>query len=131
MQAQREKILRRLIPVIPLLLCACLVTLSGCDDDDDDFDHNPPAGMGTMIVDNRTSDHISVFIDGAAMERTSEDSWRPYDLNPGVYRVVLDQQGGDRTFRDDVDILEGRQTILEVEFDLDDTDRFDVYIYFD
>ena len=84
-----------------------------------------------MIVDNDTTDDISVFVDGAALPETPEGKYRAYDLDPGVRRVVLDQQGGDHNYRGDIDILEGRLTILEVEFDLDDADDYDVFIRFD
>ncbi|MBN2561690.1 MAG: hypothetical protein JXQ75_12250 [Phycisphaerae bacterium] len=107
-------------------------TFTGCEDDDDSYyDHDPPDGQGTLMVVNNTRDHISVFINGAAQERTSERSWRPYDLDPGVYRVVLEQQGGERNFSDDVDILENRLTILDVDIDPDDLYRYDVLLRYD
>ena len=110
--------------------CVLMLAVTGCDDDDD-FDHSPPAGQGTMIVDNHTDDDISVFINGLAVQETKDDKWRAYDLDPGVYRIVLDQQGGDHSFHGDVDILEGRQTVLEVHFDLNDFNRYDVFIRFE
>ena len=48
-----------------------------------------------------------------------------------MYRVVLEQQGGDRQFRDDVDILINRLTILDVLTDPTDTEKYDVQIRFD
>lgn len=44
-----------------------------------------------------------------------------YDLEPGLYRVILEERGGRGTFRDDIDILLGRNTVIEVF----DTDGFD------
>jgi len=118
---------------LPIVLAALVCTpfLSACDDDDDDFDHPPPPGQGSMIIDNHTDDDISVFINGLEVEETKDDKWRAYDLEPGVYRVVLEQQGGDHSFRGDIDILEGRQTILEVRFGGPEFTRYDVFVRFD
>ena len=35
-------------------------------------------------------------------------------LAPGLHRIVLEQSGGDRSFHDDLDILEGQRTIMNV-----------------
>lgn len=103
----------------------------GCEYDDDDFDHDPPAGLGTLYVDNNTGDDLDVFVDGAEMQGVGDYDERFYDLAPGVRRVVLDEDDGDRSFADDVDVLEGRRTIIDVSRDSDDFDRYDVVIYFD
>ena len=110
-----------------LMASFCLI-FTGCEDDED-IDHDPPAGMGSIVVDNRTYNDINVFIDGIQTNRTSDKDWRAYDLAPGVYRVVLDEDDGDRNFRGDVDVLENQLTIMDVEADIQG-DVFDVYIYF-
>lgn len=104
---------------------------TGCEHEESYYDHDPPDGHGSLVVVNNTRDHISVYINGRAAERTDERSWRPYDLDPGVYRVVLEQQGGDRHFSDDVDILENRLTILDVDIDTDNRYRYDVLLRYD
>lgn len=111
---------------------AALPMLSGCEyDDDDDNDHEPPAGQGSLIIYNNTVDDIAVYIDDVRVEDVGDDDDRAYDLAPGVHRVVLDQRGGDRTYRDDVDILEGRRTIMDVAFDSLDSFDYDVVVFFD
>ena len=127
--------LRRPFGPGPALLLIALsaslsLTLLGCDSDDD-FDHDPPAGKGTLYVVNRTPNDCDVFIDGQQQRGVdgNDDEW--YDLNPGLPRVVVDQDDSDRVFRGDVDILEGQRTILELSVDPNDLNRFDAYIYFD
>ena len=111
---------------------AALPVLSGCEyDDEDDNDHEPPAGQGSLIIYNNTVDDIAVYIDDVRVEDVGDDDDRAYDLAPGVHRVVLDQRGGDRTYRDDVDILEGRRTIMDVAFDSLDSFDYDVVVFFD
>ena len=128
---RNNRISTKLLRLLPALMLVSLMALTGCDDDDDDYDHNPPAGQGSMIVDNNTGDNISVYINGRRVNDAKEDEARAYDLEPGVYRVVLEQQGGDRQFRDDVDILIGRLTILDVFTDSMDIEKYDVRILFD
>lgn len=120
--------------IIRLLSCSFAITsllATGCDWEDDDYtDHEPPAGKGSIVVDNNTADDIKVYIEGVRVADVNDFDDRAYDLNPGVYRVVLDQDGGDRTFRDDVDVIEGRLTILDVSIDLFDPDDYDVEVFF-
>lgn len=111
-----------------LLLCA-----AGCDlDDDNDRDHTPPAGQGALLVDNNTGDDIKVYADGVLLGKVGDYSDRAFDLAPGVYRVVLDEDDGSRDFRDDVDVLADRLTVLDVTVDYDAFDSdYDVEIFFD
>jgi hypothetical protein len=113
-----------------LLMILVVGSASDCFDDDDEdlFDRRPPAGQGSMIIDNNTTSDIHVFINGESLPDTRDGKARAYDLNPGVYRVVLDQQGGDQTYRDDIDIIEGRNTILDVAFG--PGSEYDVIIFF-
>lgn len=103
------------------LIVACFILLfaAGCEDDEE-YDHNPPVGLGTLVVDNTTYDDIYVYIDGAEVLRTPYRSWRAYDLRPGLHRVVLDQRDGDAYYADDVDILERRVMVWDVILDFDD-----------
>ena len=105
--------------------------LMGCESNSDDFDHDPPAGMGTLYVVNNTPNDCDVFIDGARVGGVSDDDREWYDLEPGVRRGVVDQDDSYRVFRGDVDVLEGQRTILELNTDPTDLNRFDWVIYFD
>lgn len=123
--------LRRFATAVACLVAAAALTLAaGCEDEDDN-DHEPPPGQGSIIIYNNTPDDIAVYIDDVRVEDVGDDDDRAYDLQPGVHRVVLDQRGGDRTFRDDVDVLEGRRTIMDVTFDAFDSFDYDVAIFFD
>jgi len=117
---------RMILPLVAL-------GVAGCDyDNDNDDDYEPPAGRCALLVDNNTSDEIRVYVDGEQRGRVDDYSDRPFDLEPGVHRVVLDQVNGDRNFRDDVDIIEGRLTVLDVQTDCDfGDDDYDVEIFFD
>lgn len=95
------------------LLASALAGVSGCDWDDD-RDHVPPEGFGALYVENNTSRDLRVYIEGTEAGDVDSYSDRPFDLRPGVYRVVLDQRNSDRNWRDTVDIIEGRLTVLDV-----------------
>ena len=114
---------------LAFLLALALGLVTGCEDDDD-FDHHPPAGQGAMIVNNDTFHDVSVFIDSRRVEEVRDDRKRAYNLDPGVYRVVLEEQGGGRSFRGDIDILEGRNTVLDVLPGGSST-RYAVEVFFD
>lgn len=113
-----------------LLAAGLVLGVAGCDwDDDDDRDHVPPEGFGALLVDNNTSRDIRVYVDGVEKGNVGDFSDRPFDLTGGVYRVVLDQRDSDASWRDTVDIIEGRLTVLDV------ADGFgtelDVVVFFD
>ncbi|MCE9614374.1 MAG: hypothetical protein K8T26_08860 [Lentisphaerae bacterium] len=94
-------------------LLAGLLLASGCDTTED-FDHTAPPGQGALIVDNNGEMNVSVYVDGVLIGEVNDGHWEAFDLTPGVPRVVLDETNGDRTFAADVDILEGRNSILDV-----------------
>jgi hypothetical protein len=103
--------------------------LAGCDDSE--FSHDPPTGQGTLVVDNWTGDRLQVYLDGRLDESVTANKHRYYDLRPGLYRVALEGDDTDRFWVDDVDVLEGRLTVMEVEDDLNDYDEFNVRVYLD
>jgi len=107
--------------ILMLGLCAC---------DSGDWSHTPPAGMGSIIVDNRTADGVHVYLEGAYAKPVSDFDNETFDLAPGIHRVVLDESHGSRNWRGDVDVLEGKLTVLEVSGDYAGSD-YDVRIYFD
>lgn len=115
------------------LLAAMLLggfLLAGCLDDDR-IDHKPPRDQGSIVVDNRTSNDMDVFINGEQIGRVRSRRWRAYDYEPGVYRVVLDERHGDRNYRGDVDVLVRRLSVLEITSDPARRDRYSVFEYFD
>ena len=89
------------------------ILLTGCEDDDD-FDHDPPDGQGAIIIDNDGFRDLLVYIDGIYLGKVRDGHRVAFDRMPGVYRIVLDESGSDRDYRDDVDVLDGRLTVLEV-----------------
>jgi len=122
------KIIQRFIPAFSTLTCVCAFWLSGCDGDR--FDHTPPAGQGTMIVDNLTSDTLLVYVNGRSVFNVDNNDHELVDMAPGLYRVVIDEKHGFHSYYGDLDILEGQLTVLEVK-GYDSDDDYDVRVYFD
>lgn len=89
-----------------LLVCGC--------DENDYYDHVPPSGMGSLVLDNNSGDDISVFLDGVETLNLDGSDEEIQDLQPGVYRIVLSADHTERSYSADVDILEGRLTILDI-----------------
>ena len=118
--------MNRFKPVIfyPILL----LLLLGCESNW--FDHDPPVGMGSLIVNNNTYDDIHVYFNGSYTNDVSDYDYEIFDMKPGLYRVLLDQKEGIRSFYDELDVLEGKLTILDVTVGYDRRE-YDVYVYFD
>lgn len=104
-----------------------LFILTGCDDDDIDREVQP--GQGVIFINNNTASDLIVFINGERFQTVQDFSDRSYDLDPGVYRVVLDDADSDRSYRDDVDVIEGRITVLDVATE-SFGDDLDVEVFF-
>ena len=105
---------------------AGLFVLTWCDDD---ISRNLQPGQGAIFIRNNTSSDLIGFIDGVRFQTVQDFSDRAYDLDPGVYRVVLDESGGDRAYRGDVDVIEGRLTVMDVGIEPFDS-NFDVEVFF-
>lgn len=113
-----------------LWIVAVVVGLAaGCDDSD--FDHDPPAGQGSLIVDNLTGYRMHVYINGQSVGDVSAGDDEYFDRWPGLCRVVIDGEDADQSWGDEVDILEGRLTVLEVRPEYGSYNAFDVNVYFD
>ena len=91
--------------------CALALGLAACERE---WDHTPPDGQGSVIVDNRTADELDVYLDGRATNRVDDFDYEVFDHAPGVVRVVLDEAHGRRAWGGDVDVIEGKRTVLEV-----------------
>lgn len=105
-----------------------MLGLGACDDGG--WNHTPPAGQGSIIVDNRTGDGVNVYLGGYFTNQVAAYDHEYYDLPPGIWRVILDQGHGNRNWRADVDVLEGKLTVIEVH-DGYYSGEYDVRIYFD
>ncbi|MDD5483679.1 MAG: hypothetical protein PHP98_08530 [Kiritimatiellae bacterium] len=122
------KAVAKILPVLSAGACALALCLAACESGR--FDHTPPAGAGTLIVDNLTADDLLVYVNGRSVFTVDDYDHELIDLAPGVYRVVIDQKGGYHSYRGDVDILEGQLTIMETR-GYYSSDWYDVRVYFD
>lgn len=120
----------RAVFIASLLVSSCCLGLflSACDHDR--FDHTPPAGQGTLIVDNITADDLHVYVNGRHVFTVSSHDHELADLDPGVYRLVIDQKNGYHSYRNDLDIIEGQLSVFEVARG-DYSDEYDVRIYYE
>lgn len=122
--------MKKLLRAFGLVLAATLSTLfSGCEDFDP-TDHEPEDGYGALVVNNHLVHDLIVYVDGVQLEDTNDNDDHAYDLAPGLHRVILDERNGNGTFRDDIDIIEGRNTVLDVTEHPYDSSRLDVAIFF-
>lgn len=112
------------------VLLVSIALLCGCEDDDN-INHTPPAGMGALGIDNRTSSDIDIYIDGTKSSSVNDWHVRVLDLEPGVYRLVLNDEDGYRNYSDDIDILADKVTELTVTDSIAYGDRFDVETHYD
>jgi hypothetical protein len=110
------------------LLAAGLAPVTGCEEEE--FDYRPPEGYGALVIDNNTADDLYVFVDGVRVTRVGDGSEGFVDLLPGLYRVVLDGEDS-RSYRDDLDVLRGRLTVLHVSMIYRDRYSYDVSVEFD
>ena len=113
-----------------LLACFLLMAgflLTGCDDDD--IDHRPPEGQGAISLNNRTASDITVFVDSERQPAVEAFSDRSYDREPGTYRLVLDENGGDRYYSGDVDVVADRLTVVDIGVESFDFNDFDIAIF--
>lgn len=120
--------LKRYFQTVAVAAAAGCLLLAGCDDEN--FSHNPPPGQGSIIVDNRSVDVIHVYIGGLYANDVGDFDDEAYDRDPGLYRVVLDQKSGSRSYSHDVDVIEGKLTVLKVNID-EFSWEYDVQIYYD
>ena len=95
-----------------MLLLVVALGLAGCDEDD--YDHSPPAGQGSLIVDNRTSSDVRVYVDSQYLGTTGDWNDSAFDLAPGYHRLVLDEKDGYGYYAADIDILEGHLLVAEI-----------------
>ena len=111
------------------LLLALMLPITGCEDSND-YDHTSPAGKGSLVVDNETGTDIDLFLNGILQVKVPDDAERYMDLDPGVYRMVLDEHNDYRSYSADVDILESRLTVVKIQTSAVYAYGYSVSIYF-
>ncbi|MBU1693175.1 MAG: hypothetical protein KJ726_04760 [Verrucomicrobia bacterium] len=110
-----------------LAVAVFALVFTGCEKKE--YDHVPPEGQGSILLDNFTADDINVFIDGVASNRLRDYKVEAYDASSGVHRLVLDQAGGDRYGAWDVDVVVGRLTVVEIRTSDWDWEVYEVSIH--
>lgn len=109
-----------------------LLLVAGCwEDTAEDDDTLPPEGKGSMVVDNRTSDTIGVYVSGVRTATVHSLESVAVFLEPGFYRVVLSEEDGFRNYRGDVDVLLDHRTIMGVDRDASNASAYAVSLEFD
>ncbi|NLB54471.1 MAG: hypothetical protein GX811_01660 [Lentisphaerae bacterium] len=98
--------------VFYFILLLTLLFAAGCEKKY--HEHQPPTGEGSLVLDNRTSSDINLYLDGKYTNRVYAMDYRVIDLTPGAYRLVLEQRRGTKYFGTDIDVLEDRLTILDI-----------------
>ena len=116
-----------LFPVFAAGLVALFA--AGCDDYKS-TNHKPPTGEGALVVNNQSSSRLDVFVNGAQFGSVNGGHEKAFDMTGGVYRVVLTEHNGDHSYRNDVDVLQGQDTLLSVDFDAFDITLYSVSLYF-
>lgn len=101
--------------LLPLCMMIALFAGSGCESNSDEFDHDAPAGMGTIIINNMTSESLAIYINGRRQDKnTDSDDYEWYERAPDRYSVTLNGRDSNRTWFGRIEALDGRQTILDV-----------------
>lgn len=113
-----------------IALLSAFTLFAGCETEDEDYDHVPSPGNGSLIIDNDSDSDMALFLDGSYTSSINDGETRIIDIAPGLYRIVLDENDGNRSYRSDIDILENRLTILNVSKDLSDGYSYSVTIAF-
>lgn len=111
------------------ILAAATLCWTGCDlGDDHHFDHVPPADMGALIIDNYSGDDVEIFVGGRLVGKVNNGDDRPFDLQPGAYRLVVNDENDDRHAATDLDILESRLTVVSVRYTSGDYEQYDLEV---
>lgn len=122
---------RKLFSIATLWVCfLALPILTSCDNNKS-YDHTPPTGQGSIIVDNNSGSDTEVYIDGKRLGVAEASRDTAFDLAPGRYRLVLTEVSGYRNYRDDIDVLENRLTLLDVMADYANASLYYVIIDFE
>ncbi|HOW97649.1 MAG TPA: hypothetical protein P5567_14410 [Kiritimatiellia bacterium] len=110
-----------------VLAVALALGVTGCEDED--YDHVPPDGQGSIILDNYSPDDIHVYIDGVETNEVKDYEDEAYDMTGGVHRVILDGKDNDRYGAWDVDVVVGQLTVVEIRTSDWNWDDYEVSIH--
>lgn len=114
--------------IFKVLLFSLLISSVGCEDNE--IDHRPQPGMGAIGIDNNTSADIEFYIDGENRGTVNDWNETAIDLAPGAYRLVLNDQDGERSYSGDVDVIVDKLTEVTVTTSITDYYKFDVvFVY--
>ena len=108
---------------------AILLSVAGCEDSYK-YSHDVPVGKGSIVVDNQSATDVDFFLGGILQSRVGDGRKVFMDLDPGLYRMVLDEHNDYRHYSADIDILEGRLTVVRFYNSVSDINSYSVYIYF-
>lgn len=123
----KAKVWSRLVMMLGLVFM-----LAGCEEANDDFDVTVSDGKGALVVQNLSGSDFNVFIGGSYVGEVDSDDHLTVELDPGVVRVFLREDDGDGSgYGDDLDILEGRTTIVRIQRDDRDWDDYDITVEYD
>ena len=107
-----------------------LAALAGCESGSSTatYDHVPPAGQGSILVNNLTWSAMSVYVGGELVVQINTDAIGTVDLAPGTYSVVLneDQSQGNHSYSADVAVLDANLTVLRVTMNTSDVYSYNV-----
>ena len=108
------------------------LALLGCDENRHDYDDDIPDGYGALVVENNSGSDFDVYVEGYAVGRVDAGDYLEEEYEPGVLGVFLRQRHGDhKGYRDDVDILEGRRSILRIYDEFGDWGDFKITVEYD
>ena len=110
-------------------MAAVMLVLGAAGCEDEDYDHVPPEGLGSIVLDNYSPDDINVFINGQETNRLRDYETEAYDVTAGVHRLVLDGRNNDRYGAWDVDVVVGQLTVVEVRTTEWDWDEYEVSVH--
>jgi hypothetical protein len=111
---------------------SCIITsvlLTSCDNGS--YNHVPPEGKGSIIVDNMTGTDAEVYLGGVYAGIAEANESAAFDLEPGVYRVVLAEKEGSRNYWRETDVLADRLTILAVTINTSNQGLYSVTVDFE
>ena len=101
-----------------------------CGCEDDEIEHRPPVGLAAIGIDNNTASDIEVYIDGERKVTVGDWSEKAFDMEPGLYRLVLNDEDEERSYADDIDLIVDNLTEVTVTTSLTDYNEFNVSIVF-
>ena len=98
-----------------LLAMGAGLFLAGCDAENNDYDFTPAHGMGALIVENDSGVDFDLYLDGSFEDGLDSGDHTTVELEPGEAHVFLREQKWEHQgVSEDVDILEGRRTIVRL-----------------